>query len=86
MTITVTLPPETEQKLRERAASAGKDVGAVATELLERAVAGPRTLDEILAPFRRQFAESGMTDDELVALVEGAREEIWREQQAPKEP
>jgi hypothetical protein len=83
MTITLDLPPETEQKLRERAAAVGKDVGVVATELLQRAVAGP-TLEEILAPFRRQFADSGMADDELAAVVEQAREEVWQEKRAKK--
>jgi hypothetical protein len=37
-------------------------------------------LDAILAPVHRNFEESGMTDEDLAALVEEVREDIWREQ------
>lgn len=78
MTITVDLPAETERKLRERAAQTGRDVAAVARELIERAVRAEAGLDEILAPFRRQVAESGISDDELTALLGEARDEARR--------
>lgn len=43
-------------------------------------------LDAILAPVHRNFEDSGMTDEDLAALVEEVREEIWRERQTqPKE-
>ena len=70
MTITVHLTPDAERKLVERASQSGQDVSTLAGELLERAVNAPPTLDEILEPIRGQFAESGMTDDELAELVE----------------
>lgn len=78
MPITVDLPAETERKLRERAARVGQDVAAMARDLIERAVDTKPSLDEILAPFRRQVAESGMTDDEVTALFEEARNEAWQ--------
>jgi hypothetical protein len=78
MPITVDLPAETEQKLREQAARAGQDMAVLARKLLERAIDTNPSLDEILAPFRRQVAESGITDDELTALFEEARSEAWR--------
>ena len=37
------------------------------------------SLDAILAPVRRNFEQSGMTDEDLAALVEEVREDIWRE-------
>jgi hypothetical protein len=37
-------------------------------------------VDAILAPVRRDFEESSMTDEDLAALVEEVREDIWREQ------
>ena len=37
------------------------------------------SLDASLAPVRRTFEQSGMTDDDLAALVEEVREDIWRE-------
>jgi hypothetical protein len=48
------LPPETERKLVERAARYGQNVETCACELIERGVNAEPTLDEILAPFRRQ--------------------------------
>ncbi|HJT78646.1 MAG TPA: hypothetical protein VJ739_15695 [Gemmataceae bacterium] len=35
--------------------------------------------DESLAAFRRQVAESGMSDEELRTLFEGLREEVYEE-------
>jgi len=51
-------------KLAERAAQNGQDVAAYASGLVEQAVTRP-TVDEILAPYRKQVAESGMSDEEL---------------------
>jgi hypothetical protein len=39
-------------------------------------------LDEILAPMREDFAKSGMTEDELDALVKTERRKIREEKQA----
>ncbi|HKI35577.1 MAG TPA: hypothetical protein VKA46_27215 [Gemmataceae bacterium] len=79
MTITVSVSPEIERKLSDRAAQSGRDVESLAREFIEQGVNGEPTLDEILAPFRRQVAESGMSDEELTALFEEAREEVYRE-------
>ena len=69
MTITVTLSPEAEAKLRKKAARQGKDVATVAAELLasvleweaqdyEEAVEGiQRGLDDFEAGRFRSFAE-----------------------------
>lgn len=81
MTITIKLSEPVERKLAERAARDGKTVEDVAQELIERGMAEPRTFAEIFAPIRKEFAESGMTEAELDALIEEAREEVWREQQ-----
>lgn len=64
MTIRVSLSPSAEARLRARASESGQDVAAVASELLEQAVAGP-TVDEVLAPFRKQVSERGISDTEL---------------------
>jgi hypothetical protein len=85
--VTVHLPPETERTLREKATSAGVTLEVYLRKLAERDADGsPRaaTLDEILAPVREGFAESGMTEDELTALFEEAREESWQEKRRGK--
>jgi hypothetical protein len=81
MTLTLNLPPETERKLIERATQTGQDVTLLARELIERGLNTTPTIDEILAPFRRQVAESGMTDEELDRLFQEEREEVWQQRQ-----
>jgi plasmid stability protein len=73
MTIAVTLPPETERKLQERAARSGRDAPALARDLIEQGLRGEPTIEEILAPFRAEVASSGVTDRELEDLFEEAR-------------
>lgn len=81
MTITIVLSPDTERKLMERAQRSGLDVDALACQLIERGVNADVPLDEILAPFRRQVTESGMSDHDLAALFEEARAEVHQERQ-----
>jgi len=78
MTLVITLPPELEEKLRRRAADVGKDAATFARETLEEKLQGPRSLDEILAPFRKQIAQSGMSDPELDDFYESLRDEVWQ--------
>ena len=86
MSITIDLNPEEERQLSERAARNGEDVGNFIRGLIAREIQSPATsLDEVLAPVRRQFEESGMTDAELATLVEEVREDIWQEERRPAE-
>jgi hypothetical protein len=78
MTITINLSSEQERRLTERAARTGQDVAAYVHHLIDRDL-DAENLDTILAPVRRDFEQSGMTDDDLAALVEEVREDIWRE-------
>ena len=84
MDITIRIRPEVQEKLQQRAFDSGQDVEAYAERLIEKALSGPPSIDELLAPVRKQFAESGMTEEELDALIEEAREEVWQEKQARK--
>ena len=81
MTITLTMPAETQRKLVERATRAGWNVEALACELIEQSLRDEPTLDEILAPFRRQVAASGMSAAELTALFEEERDAVHVAQQ-----
>jgi len=84
MSLSVTLPPELERVLRDRADRAGRDAGELAGELLGRALQGPPAFDEILAPFRREVADSNATDEELDALFHELRDEAWRQSNPPR--
>ena len=59
------LSDQAKRKLEERAAESGRDIAEYASDLVERAVTSP-TLDELLAPVRKQAAESGMSEKELM--------------------
>jgi plasmid stability protein len=80
MTLTITLSPNAERALRERAARDGRDMTDVARDLVERGVLAP-TLDEILGPFRQEVAASGVSDAELDALFDEGRNEAWEQRQ-----
>ncbi|HEV3263399.1 MAG TPA: hypothetical protein VG013_41575 [Gemmataceae bacterium] len=93
MTLTITLAPETEQKLRDRAGQAGQTVEGFVRQLVEREVLGPdciqrgegslsqkaKPFDEIFAPLRKEVEASGITDEELDRVLEQARDEVWQE-------
>jgi hypothetical protein len=79
----IPLPPDTEETLRERAKANGEDVTTYAARLIQEALSTP-SVDELLAPFRRQVEESGITDAELDQLGEDLRHEVRQEQKARK--
>jgi hypothetical protein len=83
MTINISLTPEAETKLRQRAATLGKDFGAVASDLLEQAITRP-SVDELLAPARKQVAESGLSDQQLDDFFGGVVQEVRKRKPSPR--
>lgn len=92
MTITINLPPETEEKIRTQAQQDGvkvddyvKTLIAEAAERRERIErASEKSFQEILAPVHKEFEESGMSEEELTTFLEELREEVWQERQQAK--
>ena len=80
MTLSVSLSAEAEARLRERAAASGQPLDVYASRVLEAAATAP-SIDELLAPARRQIADSGMTDAQLDTFLEDVRDEVWHERQ-----
>ncbi len=80
MTLRVSISPEVEAKLRERAEALGRDTAQYAADLISQGVAAP-TFDEVLGPVRHDFAQSGMTPDEIDAF---GRDLIEKVRSAPK--
>ena len=72
MTLAVPIGHDTEVKLAAKAKSMGLDTPTYAARILEAAAVRP-SLDEILAPIRKKFAESGMTEDEAAARYEAEK-------------
>ena len=72
MTITIHLPPATEQKLHAQAAATGKDVETLVREAVEVTLAlSDHSFRELLEPLHREVEESGIPEGELAALVDG---------------
>jgi hypothetical protein len=97
MTITLFFPPETERGLRELAAASGQTVEGFVRDLVEREVVAAGAGDhavrpqrgsgpaaEALEPLRREFEESGMSEEELTQFLTGVRDEVRREKRARK--
>jgi hypothetical protein len=68
----IPLPPDTEETLRERAKASGEDVSSFAARLIQEALSMP-SVDELLAPFRKQVEESGISDADLDQLGDELR-------------
>lgn len=82
MSITITIPAELEPLILGRAKATGKPIEEVTIALIAEGLQPQQptlTFDEILAPFREEVAESGMTDEELDALFLQARRDYARE-------
>lgn len=85
-TIVIDLPPDKEKKLAVRAEDRGLDLRSYVTDLIYRDILAKPTLDDIFAPVRREFASSGMTDGDLDALIDEARDEVWQERRGVGRP
>jgi hypothetical protein len=72
MVLSIPISAETETRLRELADAAGADVTEYVSRIIEETVARP-AIDEVLAPLRREFAQSGTTDEELREEIVQAR-------------
>ena len=75
----IQLPDETMQALSVIAGEKGKTVEQFVRDMVDTEILASKPFAEILAPIRQGFAESGMTDEELTALFEEAREEVYQE-------
>jgi hypothetical protein len=75
------LSPDTEEALRRRADAIGQEATALAARLIQDALSAP-SVDELLAPFRRQVEESGITDEDLDRLGEELQGEVRQERQS----
>ena len=81
MELTIIVPDETKSALEQRARERGcSDVKKYVEQLITADLLAAKSFDEILAPLRKTFQESGTPEDELEALFEEAREEVYREQ------
>ena len=75
MTIQVPFPDDQMAALERKAQSAGLSVEAYISRVVKRDLNEAPTLSEVLAEFREQVAESGLSPNELDALFVDALNE-----------
>jgi hypothetical protein len=75
MSITITIPPELESLVLQRATATGQPVEAYALNLLRRDAELPDPW-ELFAPVREEIKASGISDEELEAQIEAAIQEV----------
>lgn len=86
MTITIDLPPEVEESIKTQAAKEGLPLEDYVTSLVQEGtkrrdridLLAEKTFDEILAPFRRNVKENGLSEEDLDDLFTTARKEASR--------
>lgn len=92
MTILIELHPDEERELQERAQTRGQELPEYVRHVLKehiRYIPDPatasKTFDQILAPVREGWQQSGMKEEEITALFEETRDEVRKERRARKE-
>ena len=81
MTLTIDLPSDLEQSVRQQAARRGQDVRGFVLQAVQEKVSKARTCDEICQPFAEAVAATGITEQEFDEFFEEARTEAWHEKQ-----
>jgi hypothetical protein len=86
MELTITVSDEAKSALEQRAHERGfSDVNQYIERLIATDLLAAKSFDEILAPIRKTFQKSGMSEDELEGLFEEAREEVYEERKAKEQ-
>jgi hypothetical protein len=84
MTITIDLPPDVEASVKTQAAKEGLSLEDYVMSLVQEGIKkrdridflAEKSFDEILAPFRRNVEDSGMSDEKLDDLFTRARKSV----------
>lgn len=76
--VTIDLTPDVKAALEQKAK--GQSIKHYVQNLVRKQALRPN-LDEILAPVRREFAEPGMSEDELDDFMNSVREKAYQDRQ-----
>ena len=83
MELIITVSDEAKGALEQRARERGcSDVTTYVELLINSDLLAAKSFDEILAPIRKTFQASGMSEDEGEALFADARAEAYQERKA----
>lgn len=82
LSVLVPLPSELARTIDTLARQRGQDRAQFIVDFLQRRLGGPApSFEETMAPIAEDFRRSGMTEDELDALIEQERQAMWNEKQ-----
>lgn len=84
MSLHLIIPDPLAKGLEERAAVAGVTAEAVALAAIQRELASSSSLEELLAPVRKAYEASGLSEDESFELLEAEKHALRRERPAPQ--
>jgi len=73
------IPNDLAKELTEQANVLGAAPEQIALTAIRRTLQSDKNLEELLAPVRKRFQESGMTDDELSDLLEEEKHAMRKE-------
>lgn len=76
--VTIDLPVEIKTALERKAK--GQDIKTFIQTIIRKQALRP-TLDETLAPVRQEFADSGLSEDELDDFMNSVREKAYQDRQ-----
>jgi predicted transcriptional regulator len=82
MSLVIQLPQDMEQKLREKAASAGQKPEELARQLVESGLTV--SLEEDLARFRKAVLDSGETEEQTGQFFQQLVDEVRAERERPR--
>ncbi len=74
MSLTISLAPEEEKILLDRASAIGQDVAEYVHRLIRKDIE-QQSFAELLEPIRRSVRESGVSESELDSLLQSAIDE-----------
>ncbi len=83
MSLHLVIPDPLAKGLEARAAASGVTAEDVAISAIKRELASP-SLDEVLAPARKAYEESGMSEDESFEFLEAEKHAMREERRAAK--
>jgi hypothetical protein len=84
MALTLSIPPDLEQKLRKLADSTGQHLDALILEAVREMLEPKPSFREIFAPLHEAFAQQQISEENLGATFNEARDEVWRARQTRK--
>ena len=84
MELTISISEQIGYILQQRAKAKGRDINELVQDIVEDQALTP-TLDELLAPVRKEVADKGITEDEIDEFMYSLRKKAKDEKGTVKE-